>query len=260
MRRITLLMIVFLAAGKIFAQVDDQTQTQTVKVNSNVYDDTKLLYRNERCGGLVIHSSGFGFDFRRGWHVTGAKKRVLEFELVNFRNIKEVKVSNPYLDHPKGYYYGKLNSLAIFRPGVGYQQVIFSKPEKNGVEIRYVTFVGMSLGFAKPVYLEILEDTPQQQVKIVVTEKYDPAKHFVDNIYGRAPWPRGLGETKIYPGGYAKFGFNFEYGALDDDVKSIEVGLCVDAYPKVIPLMANEHNHQVLLSLYLNFSYGHKWF
>ncbi|HLG01946.1 MAG TPA: hypothetical protein VI731_00020, partial [Bacteroidia bacterium] len=170
-------------------------------------------------------------------------------------------VVNPYYDHPKGYYYGKLNAFFILRPGFGYQSVLYTKPEQNGIEIRLVTIVGISLGLTKPVYLEILEDSPVTVPdKIVIVQRYDPQKHFIDNIYGRGPFLRGFGEMKLHPGGYAKLGLNFEYARLDEDVKSLEVGMIADIYPREIPLMANELNKQVLLSLYLNFSFGRKWF
>ncbi len=250
----------FIAAFLFTAVLHAQVETQTVNVNSNVYDDTKLLYRNEATGGLIINTNGFGLNYRRGWHVTNKKKRVFEIEAVNYRPSKQIKTTNQYYDHPKGYYYGKMNSLMIIRPGFGYQNVIFSKPEQNGIEIRYVTFVGLSLGLAKPVYLDILEDTPLPGHKAVVTERYDPTKHFQDNIFGRAPFMTGIGETKLHPGAYAKFGLNFEYGPTDTDVKSIETGIIIDAYPKAIQLMANEYNHPVLISLYLSFNYGGKWF
>lgn len=237
-----------------------QVETQTVNVNSNVYDETKLLYRNEANMGFLVTTNGFGLAYRRGWHVTNARKRVFEIEMVTYRHQKETKTVNQYYDHPKGYYYGKLNSLFIIRPGFGYQNVFYSKPEHNGIEIRYVAFVGLSLALAKPVYLEILEPTPIQGQRLIVTERYDPTQHFIDNIYGRAPFMRGFGETKIHPGGYAKFGVNFEYGSLDNDIKALETGITVDAYPKAIPLMANEHNSPILISLYISFTYGGKWF
>ncbi|MDQ3112273.1 MAG: hypothetical protein M3R17_20500 [Bacteroidota bacterium] len=237
-----------------------QVETETVNVNSNVYDETKLLYRNEANVGLIVTTNGFGLGYRRGWHVTNARKRVFEIEMVTYRHPKEVKIVNPYFDRPKGYFYGKLNSLFILRPGFGYQNVIYSKPAHNGIEIRYVTFIGVSLGLAKPVYLDILEPTTILGDRHVITQRYDPEKHFVDNIYGRAPFMRGVGETKIYPGGYLKFGLNFEYGTLDNDVKAIETGITLDLYPKAIPLMANELNHHYLLALYISFTYGGKWF
>ncbi|TND03182.1 MAG: hypothetical protein FD123_3965 [Bacteroidetes bacterium] len=243
--------------GQLSAQ---KVETETVKVNANLYDDTKLLYRNEISGGLIIHSNGFGANFRRGKHITGTRKGVFECEFVNYRHPKEVKTVNPSYDASKGFYYGKLNSFLILRPGFGYQNVIFSKPEKSGVEIRYVTFIGGSLGFAKPVYLKILQQTPIDHYYDLTIEKYDPAIHYTDNIFGRAPYLKGFDELKLYPGGYAKLGLTFEYGVHDDAVKAIETGVCVDVYPKVVPIMANQRNQQVFVSLYLHFLYGRKWF
>lgn len=244
-----------------FAALSAQkVETETVKVNANLYDDTKLLYRNEMSGGLIAHSNGFGANFRRGQHVTGTRKRVFEVEFATYKHPKEVKTVNPAFDNAKGFYYGKLNSVFLLRPGVGYQNVIFSKPERSGVEIRYVTFLGGSLCFEKPVYLQILKRTPIDNYYDLATEKYDPAVHYPDNIYGRAPYFKGFDEMKIVPGGYAKFGLTFEYGALDDAVKAIETGVCVDVYPKVIPIMATQRNQQVFVTLYLHVLYGRKWF
>lgn len=240
----------------LFAQVD----TQIVQTNANLYEEAGLLYRNEATGGLIVNSHGFGVNYRRAKHVTAARKGVWEFELVNYRHPKEVKVTNPFYDNAKGYYYGKLNSFFIFRTGVGIQNTIYTKPDKNGVEIRYVAFAGASLGIAKPVYLEILYDNQVPGTKLVVTERYDPDKHFPDNIYGRAPFVRGLTELGIRPGGYAKVGLNFEYGPLVTEVRSIEVGFVTDVYALPVKIMATDREQIVLMSLYLQFNMGRKWF
>ena len=211
-------------------------------------------------GGVIAHSGGFGFSYRRGKHVTGFKKRIFEIEVVNMRHAKEVKTQNPYFENSKGFYYGKLNTLQILRPGFGYQKILYGKEQKKSLEIRFCYFVGASLGFAKPIYLEILHETSMQFEFDLTTEKYNPDEHFVDNIYGRAPYFKGFDEMKIYPGGYAKMGLSFEYADLHDDLKAIETGITVDVYPKTIPIMAYAKNQQVYLSLYINFIYGKKWF
>jgi hypothetical protein len=258
MRSLWILCFVFILGSSLNAQV---IETQTVKTNANTYDEVKLLYRNEATFGGVIHSNGFGLNYRRGWHVTAARKRLFEIEGVNFKHSKEIKVVNPYFDHPKGYYYGKLNYLFLLRSGFGYQNVIFTKPERNGVEIRYVTSIGLSLGFAKPVYLEILKDSPiPGGDAIVVEEKYNPDVHFIDDIYGRGPFLKGFSEMTLHPGGYARFGLSFEYGPMESNVKVLEVGACLDIFPRAVPLMATQRNQQALLSLYLHFSFGKKWF
>jgi hypothetical protein len=245
-----------LASPAVFAQVD----TQIVQTNANLYDDIGLLYRNEATGGLIINSHGFGLNYRRSKHITDARKGVWEFDVVNYRHPKEVKVTNPFYDNAKGYYYGKMNCFFILRSGIGLQNRIYTKPDKNGVEIRYVTFIGASLGLAKPIYLEILYDNQVPGTKLVVTEKYDPDQHFPDNIYGRAPFVRGLSEIGIRPGGYAKVGLNFEYGPLPTEVRSLEVGFITDVYITPVKIMAQEKEQMVLMSLYLQFNMGRKWF
>lgn len=256
--RIRLLLLFLLASvSGLIAQTPDP---KTVQTNENLYDDAGLLYRNEADGGLIINSHGFGLNYRRCKHVTAARKGVWEFELVNYRHPKEVRTTNPFYDNAKGYYYGKLNSVFIFRSGIGFQNTIWTKPDKNGVEIRYVTFLGASLGIAKPVYLEILYDTQVAGTKLVKTERYDPDKHFPDNIYGRAPFTRGLGEIRLHPGGYAKIGLNFEYGSMVEEVRSIEVGFITDVYITPLKVMATEKEQMVVLSLYLQFNLGRKWF
>jgi hypothetical protein len=255
--RIRFLILFMIACSPaLFAQVD----TQIVQTNANLYEEAGLLYRNEATGGLIVNSHGFGLNYRRGKHITDARKGIWEFDLVNYRHPKEVKVTNPFYDNAKGYYYGKLNSFFILRSGVGFQNRIYSKPEKNGVEIRYVTFVGVSIGIAKPVYLEILYDNQIPGTKLVVTERYDPAEHFPDNIYGRAPFVRGLGELGIRPGAYAKAGLNFEYGPMATEIRSVEVGFIADVYITPVKIMAQEREQIVLMSLYLQFSMGRKWF
>lgn len=224
-------------------------------------DQVKVLYRNEMVGGLSSHTfAGFGLNFRRGKHVTGTKKRVVEGELTYIRDPKEVKTVNPTFDNSKGFYYGKLNSLIVLRMGTGYQKVFYSKPEKSGVEIRGVSMIGVSLGIAKPVYLEILHMTNNQNEYTLTTEKYDPNTQGINDIYGRAPYFKGFGESKLYPGAYGKLGLNFEYGSYDDDVKAIECGVVFDAYPTVVPIMANTASRQVFVGLYINLLYGRKWF
>lgn len=256
--RIRLLLIILLcSASTLIAQTPDP---KTVQTNENLYEEAGLLYRNEATGGIIINSHGFGLNYRRGKHITAARKGVWEFELVNYRHPKEVRTTNPFYDNAKGYYYGKLNSLFIFRTGVGFQNVIYTKPDKNGVEIRYMAFLGASIGLAKPVYLEILYDTQVGGTKLVRTERYNPDEHFPDNIYGRAPFVRGLGEIGIRPGGYAKVGLNFEYGSLVEEVRSVEIGFVTDVYAIPVKIMANEREQMVLLSLYLQFNLGRKWF
>jgi hypothetical protein len=234
--------------------------TLSAQDNPNEYVEEKPpLMKDEFSFGLNFHSSGWGFDFRRGKHITGFKKRMFEAEIVNMKHPKEIRSVNPYFDNAKSFFYGKMNTFTVIRAAIGQQQVLFSKAERGGVEVRLNYTAGLSLGLAKPVYLNILYPTLIEGEYEVVVEKYDPNKHFVDNIYGRAPFTEGFSEIKPYPGGYAKFGVSFEYGTMADDVKAIEAGVTIDVYGKEIPIMAFTENQQFFLNFYINLLYGRKW-
>ncbi len=216
------------------------------------------LMKNEFTLGATVHTSGWGALFRRAKNVTGYKKRFYEIEVVGMKDPKEVRTVNPYFDNAKSYYYGKLNTLTIIRLGIGKQHVLFSKAEKGGVEVRLNYSGGFALGLAKPVYLNILHEISPGEY-LVEVERYDPAVHRVDSIYGRASFLEGFGEIKPYPGGYAKLGFAFEYGSHTTNIKCIEAGVCMDAFATNIPIMAYIDNEQFYFNFYINFVFGRKW-
>lgn len=220
----------------------------------------KLQYKYQSSIAPLLHSRGFGVEYRRGWHVTGTRQFIAEGGLWAMRHPKETKVQNQYFNNSRGYVYGKLNNVGVLRPGVGFQNTLFSKENKGAVEIRFSYLAGASFALAKPVYLVILTPTfvPFEYERTV--ERYDPDKHFIDNIYGKAPFSRGVNETKIYPGGFGKLALSVEHSGEDDVIRSIETGMVLDLYPKAVPIMATEKNSPFFLTLYLSLHYGRKWF
>ena len=97
-------------------------------------EEVNILYRNEASGGLVVHSNGFGVTFKRGWHLTGYKKHLLDIELVSMRHPKQYKQANIFYADAKPFFYGKLNFAYFLRGGYGRQNVLYSKGERSGVE------------------------------------------------------------------------------------------------------------------------------
>jgi hypothetical protein len=79
-------------------------------------------------------------------------------------------------------------------------------------------------------------------------------------IYGKAPFFKGMDQTKIHPGGYAKVALSFEYADRYNSIKAIETGVVLDVYPQVLPMMAYNKNQQIFASLYLKILWGRKWF
>ena len=65
-----------------------------------------------------------------------------------------------------------------------------------------------------------------------MTEKYDPKddNHTPYSIYGRASYFKGFNEMKVQLGAYVKGGFAFEFSKKNEVIKSIEAGVCLDAF------------------------------
>lgn len=224
-------------------------------------DDVTILFRNEAEGGINIHSNGFGLTFKRGWHLTGYRKQMLDIDFVSLRDPKQYKLSN-YPDS-KSFFYGKLNFAYILRGGYGIQNIIFGKAERSGVEVRYNYYFGLSLGITKPVYLDILVENPfDPQTKLIDTRQYDPNdpdQQLKENIYGPGPYFNGLDHLSIYPGGYGKFALSFEYAGWQDKITAIETGVVLDAYARAIPIMATGNKNNFFFNFYISLIWGGKW-
>lgn len=239
-----------LFSGSLFAQ-----STQQAIANGQ---DPNVLYRNEASFGVFAHSRGFGVNFMRAKHVTGTRKRLLEIEGLNMKHPKEIKVSNNP-DNSKKFIYGKLNTVFLLRAGVGYQTTIFKKADKKSVEIRTAYFLGGNLSFAKPNYILVYRQNATG-TKYQESVKYDPSVYTIDSISGKGPFVDGLSQIKIYPGLYAKANVSFEYAPYSKLVRAIEVGIIGDYYPKALPIMANNAAENFIVTLYVGFVFGKKWF
>ncbi len=231
--------------------------------NPNEFQEEKpVLLRNEGSFGFVAHTNGLGIEGKRSFVQTYNKKWFLEAQLVGMKHPKEIKTINTRFSNPKSFIYGKMNTLTILRMAAGQQHILYSKADKTGVEIRLNYAGGVSMGLAKPVYLLIERSTNPEITTKEVEEKYDPADDYqnnVDNIIGRAPFTRGIGELRPYPGLFVKSALNFEYAPYHEDIKSLEIGVALDAFGKEVPIMAFTKNKQFFLSFYITLIYGQKW-
>ena len=227
------------------------------KIKDRSFDDTQVLLKQEFTGGAMLHTRGWGLLLRRSKNKTFLRKRVFELEAVSMEHPKEIRSINPYYENSNSYKYGELNQVVVTRFGYGRHNVLYAKFDK-GVEIRYLYIGGFSMAWAKPIYLEI--GYPTVPYEYVTTERYDPDRHTIDNIYGRASVFKGIDKMGFYPGIYGKFGFSFEYGKKTKAVRSLEAGVIVDYYVRDVPMMARIKNDPYYLTFYLAVNFGVKWY
>ena len=226
-----------------------------LKSQETIFEEKTTIYSSEMSGGIGAHTNGFFATFRYGKYLTGFTKRIYELEIANIKHPREVKSIYPFEDDVRGYIYGKLNSFYTVRPSIGFQKVFIPKQSIRGVSITYVFHVGPSLGLAKPVYLNIIE-TEGTNNRVIVKRKFDPDIHTPGNIYGRASFLNGFDEIKLYPGIFSKFGFHFDYAGDRETLRSIEVGVMLDAYFSQVPILAFSENRAIYPNLYLAIFFG----
>lgn len=217
-------------------------------------DNIGLVYRREFSFGPMIHTNGFGAMLRTGKYVDGFKRRFWEFAVYNIKNPKEGRTINPYYENTGAFIYGKQHALINLVGAKTWQRTIYSRGDKTGIEIRYHYTAGVDLGLYLPVYLKVVNPGADK----ITVEPYDPAKHELVNIIGRASPFLGFKGIAPRPGAHLGAGLSFDFAKADNRVRALEIGAQFDifAFPK--PMMATQPNRPYFLNFYLAFLYGSK--
>lgn len=228
---------------------------QCVLGQGELNEQQRIFFRNERTFAVLLNTDGYGLSYREGKRIDYLNKRLLEFDLGTFRHPKEVKLSNPYYQTPGSFVFGKLNSVIYIRGGIGHQREIFKKADLGGIAIRYFYSGGPALSLYKPIYYKIMHFVSANEVEIK-EEKFDVTVHEPSIIYSKSSFTKGISETKLLPGIYAKAGFNFEYSKEDKIIHAIEIGSQINLFPKKIPIMATAKNKAIFFSLFASYRFG----
>ncbi len=225
--------------------------TVLLHAQGELNEQQKVFFRNEISLGILLNSDGFGLSYREAARIDYLNKKLLEFEGGILKHPKEYKISNPAYQSQSTYVYGKLNSVFYLRAGFGHQKELYKKADLGGIAIRYFYTFGPVLALYKPIYYTIYPPTIGATVR---DEKFNVASP--QDILSRASFIKGLNETKLLPGLFAKGGMNFEYSKEDKVIHAIEVGAQVNAFPKVIPIMASSDNKSIYFSLFVSYRFG----
>jgi hypothetical protein len=228
--------------------------TITLYAQGELNEQQKVFFRNEKSFGILLNSDGIGVSYREAKRIDFLNKTILEIDAGTLKNSKEYKQPSAYTQG-SSYIFGKLNSTFYLRAGIGHQHELFKKADLGGIAIRYFYSAGPVLAIYKPIYYEVLYVISPTQ-GVLKKEKFDASIAIPQDIYGRASFFKGLKETKIMPGLYAKAGFNFEYSKEDKIIHAIELGGQLNAFPVKIPIMAGNNNKALFFSLFVSYRFG----
>lgn len=226
-------------------------------------DFKRQVFKKETTFGISGHSRGYALNGRFLTFIDGYTKQGLEVELTKLRHPKEVKTPNTQsYNTSRGFVYNRINTMFALRTGYIREKILFDKTDKGTVSISLVTSGGFSLGLLKPIYVVNANDptTNLPQTEIV---RYNPSDPLQSNIQGEANFFRGIDETKLYPGVYAKVGFNFDYQLIEKKVSALEAGVIYDYYFREVPIFYEKEggediNWAGFFQFYIAFNLGYR--
>lgn len=185
-------------------------------------EQSRVYYRNERTFSLALNSDGFGGGYREGKWIDPRKKTLYEIDFNFLKHPKEVKLSNPWYQTTGTFVFGKLNSVATIRGGMGIQREIFPKKDLGGIAINYFVSGGVTIAAYKPIYYRVLYPIPGSGYFEIKEEKFEVSIHQPADIYSKASFTKGFDEIKVLPGAYLKGGFSFEFSRNDKVLHAVE--------------------------------------
>ena len=264
MSRIFLAFLFWALLGGTILTAQDTFQPKPVDDSEN----KGLIYNKELAFNMRLHTNGFAMGVDFGRLRTYYKTRTFHVELGELKHHKENRTN---LDRSsatgrisRAFIYGKQNNFYVLRGGIGEKRYFSEKAKYKGVAIGISYKGGPSIGLLKPYYLELLStENNSTPFLSTVSVKYADKVHddFLDpwNIFGSSSWVKGFDEIKLTPGLHGQFAVHFDWGAFDEYLKAMEVGVMVDVFFRKVPIMVevpNVENRPFFLNLYLNLQLG----
>ncbi len=226
-----------------------------------------IVYDKEFATEFRLQTNGWGFGATWGNLKTYYLTRYYYVGLGELKHTKEFRTSGNNLG-TRSFIFGKQNSFYQIKAGIGEKRYFTEKASQKGVAVGVSYRVGPTLGFLKPYYLEIspIEIGSQfigfQTRSIRYTD--DTADDFLDKekIIGYSGLTKGWENTSIVVGGNLMGALHLGFGAYDQFVKAIDVGVMLDFFLQPVPIMIEEArfdnltNRPYFLNIFINFQIG----
>lgn len=244
-----------LAAQKVF---------QPKQINTNFKG---LVYKEEFSFDLRVMTHGGSIGYTVGELQTYYKTNYYQFELGYLKDSRERKQNMNTTFRTEGssesFVYGKQNSLFVLRGGKGFKKYLSEKAIRRGIAVGYSFEGGVSLGVLKPTYLKLKYATEENPSGEIRSERYSEEirDKYLDfnSIFGGSSFWEGFFESTIAVGLHGKASGHFALGAFEEYVRSSELGISFDLFPKKMPIFVETEalkNRRLFLNLFVSFHIG----
>lgn len=223
-----------------------------------------FIYNSETTFNIRLATNrSFGFGMEWGRLRTYNKTKTLSLGISEMKHSKEQKqnAAPSIRRSSRPFVYGKQNSLFVLRSGWGAKRYYSEKAKQKGVAVGISYSIGPTLGLLKPYYLALNYPETGSLSGRLLLQKYSASNDsiFLDNskILGAAPFTKGLSEISILPGATGSIAYHMDWGAFDEVVKALEIGLTIDVFARKAPIFVdNSQNHQLFFNFFLNLQFG----
>ncbi len=247
-----------LSAQIIYQDRKSKRDEKNKRINAIIKQEEEgvIHYKTHLAGGFKLVNDGYGGFLEYGKAQSVKKSLLFQLEIVERKNSKEEKSTNPYVNSAP-FIYGKINFFYPMKLGVQQQFLLGNKGNKNGVSVSCNFGGGLSLGLLRPYLVEVAnaEDVISfVNYETLYNEDYNVSDSFA--VIGGPGLGQGWNKMKMIPGMYLKSALRFDYGKYNEIISGLEIGASLEYYSKKIPQMIAIKQNQLFLGVYLSLIFG----
>ena len=145
-----------LSAQIIYQDRKSKRDEKNKRINAIIKQEEEgvIHYKTHFAGGFKLVNDGYGGFLEYGKAQSVKKSLLFQLEIVERKNSKEEKSTNPYVNSAP-FIYGKINFFYPMKLGVQQQFLLGNKGNKNGVSVSCNFGGGLSLGLLRPYLVEV---------------------------------------------------------------------------------------------------------
>ena len=213
-----------------------------------------LAYNKQTAFGLQLRTNGYAAFIEIGKMKTPRFTNLYSLEVSEIFHPREEKVPSTDQNYFGGSFkYGKINNFYQVKLGFGQQYVLGQKGNKNGIAVLGIYQGGLSIGLAKPYYVDIDNNNGAKSIRY---KGADTSAFLGDRILGSSGLSKGWKEVTIKPGAFAKLGLRFDFDSYNETIKALEIGLSVDAYAREVKQMVYSKPGRIFFQGHIGFVFG----
>ena len=234
-----------------------------VNAQKRSQSDTKgILYTKEKAFDLRFLTHGWAVDVYLGMLKSYYKTQYYRFGISNLRDAKEKRFvtdfsATGFSTGFRHYIYGKQNYVYTLHGGWGMKRYYTEKAEKKGVALAINYSGGLMAGLLIPYYLDV-SDPQKRGSESTIKHSPETSVLFLDRnvIRGKGGVFRGVSEATLVPAIYVRTGVHLDWGAFDEFLKAVEIGVQLQVFTKKMPIMVNEESRPYFFNLYVSLQVG----